>query len=492
MRIVIGSLQHEANTFSPRLTDLDDFQAGYLYTGQHLLDQLGPRQFEIGGACEVAAADGMTLIPTVACWAMPSGRVRRAAYESLKQTILSGISAAGAIDGMLLVLHGAMVVEDIDDGDGDLLDAVRAAIGMSIPLVASLDLHANITARMVAAADALVGYHTVPHVDHFDTGQRAARLLRRLVRHDARPEPAFRKIPMIAPAEKHDTSRDPMKFLMDQVRQVEDEKGILAAGLYPVQPWIDVAELGWAVVVVSDRNRPLAEYHADRLAKLAWESREAFLVEKVPVAQAVTRALEIAGQPVVLSDTGDVSSGGAPGDSAALLTALIEAGMPCPALLDIVDPPAVRRAIAAGIGTTFSLTLGGAIDTIRQHPVTVSARVAALTDGRFVINGPSLRGYQANLGRTAVLEVGSASIVVHERAEMNIDPALYRAVGLEPLRTKIVQVKSPCGFRAAYEPIAADIMLLDSPGCTTTNFAELGYRRAPRPLYPLDGGMAGP
>jgi microcystin degradation protein MlrC len=492
VRIVIGSLQHEANTFSPRLTDVADFQACYLYAGRQVLDQLGPRRFEIGGACDVAAAEGMTLIPTLACWAMPSGRIRRAAYESLKRTILSGIGAAGAIDGLLLVLHGAMVVEGIDDADGDLLDAARAAIGPSVPLVASLDLHANITARMVATADALVGYHTVPHVDHFDTGQRATRLLGRIVRKDAQPMTAFRKIPMITPAEKHDTSRDPMKYLMDQVLRVEEIPGVLAAALYPVQPWIDVAELGWAVVVVADGDRALAEREADRLAALAWESREAFLVEKVPIARAVARATETAGQPVVLSDTGDVSSGGAPGDSAALLAALIEAGMPCPALLDIVDPPAVERAIAAGVGASLTLSLGGTIDTVRQRAVTVEARVASLTDGRFVVDGPSLRGYQANLGRTAVLEVGNISIVVHERGEMNIDPALYRAMGLEPLHAKIVEVKSPCGFRAAYEPIAAGIMLLDSPGCTTTDFATLGFRNAPRPLFPLDGDAIGP
>lgn len=486
MRIAIGSMQQETNTFSPRPTDLEDFEAGYLYFGRDVIEHLRTRPFEVGGAVQAATDEGIELVPILACWAMPSGRVKRSAYDALKEKLLAGLRAAGPLDGALIILHGAMVVDDIDDPEGDLLTAVRETLGPAIPVVASLDLHANITQRMVDTADGLVGYHTVPHIDHFDTGRRAARLLFKLANQRTRPVIAYRKLPMITPAEKHDTSQGPMQRLMNEVVALEREPGILAAGLYPVQPWLDVAELGWATVVVADGNRALAQEHADRLARSAWTARREFMVAKVPVDVAIRRALEVHGQPVVLSDTGDVSSGGAPGDSAALLAGLLGAGSPCTALLDIVDPPAVHQAYAAGEGATITVSLGGAVDRARQTPVTVTAQVKRLSDGRFTIEGPSLHGYRANLGRTAVLAIGPSSIVVHERGEMNVDPALYRSVGLDPLTAKIVQVKSPCGFRAAYQPVAADIILLDSPGCTTTDFATLPFRRAPRPLFPLD------
>ena len=411
----------------------------------------------------------MTVAPGLAAWAMPWGPVRADAYATLRHRLLDGLRAAqrgGPVDGVLLVLHGAMQARGTDDAEGDLLGAVRREIGPATPLpVASLDLHANVTQAM--AADALVAYHTMPHTDMYETGRavdgpagaggRPGRCGRCL---------AVRKLPLVTPAERHDHRHPPMAPLM--ARTLAPPALPLSVSLCPVQPWLDVPELGWTVLAVADGDRA-AQRAADGLAAAAWERREAFRVPKLTPADVARRAARRRpGRPLVVSDSGDNTSGGAPGDSVHLLRGLLaarRAGGPAgSALLWLAD--AARPAPAWRPGRRR----GGA-DPVPGQQGGRALRPAAAGRGRvervvdpahYVVRGPSWTGSRMDLGTAAVLTLTAAGddaldpvggpplrLLVCARPVMDIDPGLYRCAGEHPEAYQLVQVRSPAGFRAA-------------------------------------------
>jgi microcystin degradation protein MlrC len=482
--VLLANLAQETCSFVQSRHSLEDFRRYYLYAGQEVIQKLRGGGMEIAGIIEVAEEEGIDLVPLLATYGGTGGPVQSAAYTHLREEILAGARRyAAAADGAILALHGAMLTEDLDDPEGDLLAGLREILGPAKPIVCSLDLHAHVTDLMVQHATALVAYQTHPHVDFHDTGVRAMRLLARVLRGEVRPVMAHRKLPMIAPPEQHNTSRPPMGPIMQRVKAAEREPGILAAAIFPVQPQLDIPNLGWSVIAVADGDPVLARARADEIAEMAWQHRRSFLHKRTPVPDALRIARETPGGPIVLADASDGTAGGAEGDSTVLLRALLESPVPGRCLLLVTDPDAVARCAAAGVGVELSLEVGGKLTPAFFQPVQVTGRVRMLSDGRFQMKLPPI---PADRGLTAVLQVGDIFIVLSRKPVYTWDEECYRSVGLFPREAKLVQVKSPGGFRPTYEPFARAIIELDAPGPTDSDVTRLPYRRVTRPLFPLD------
>jgi microcystin degradation protein MlrC len=358
-----------------------------------------------------------------------------------------------------------------------------------VPIVASLDLHAHVTAKMIAAADGLVAYRTCPHVDFVPTGRRALGLVLDAVAGRNRPVMAQRKLRMIAAAEKHDTNHGPMVGVMALAREMETRPGILSVSVTPTQPWLDVRELGWSAIVVADGDATLAQTTADELAWTMWARREQYRVEKVPVADAVAAALASPARPVILADGADSPSAGGYADGNDLLRELVRRGDATDTMLAITDPVAARTAVEAGVGATIRVALGGAIMPAFYTPLEVEATVTAVRDGTYQTELPVR---PADIGATAVLRIGGVSVVVSERKALQLDQSIFHMAGLEPRTARIVQVKSAGGFRGVYEDFAGEIIEMDTPGPCDSDLTRLPFTRIPSPMWPWEADLAEP
>jgi microcystin degradation protein MlrC len=411
------------------------------------------------------------------------GRITRDAFDFFARRIREGLEAAGPIDGLALQLHGACAAEGIDDVEGEQVALCRAILGLDIPIVLGLDHHANVTRKVVEGCTAIVGHRTQPH-DPFDTGRIGTALLIRIIREGLRPVTAWRKIPLLSHQEQFLTSGGPMKAWFDRAREMEADPRVLQASNYPMQPWLDVAEGGWATIVVTDGDRMLAERLADELADLAWSLRDAFQVrEAVPVDEAVRLAEETEGGVVVLSDTGDTVFGGAAGDSNLLLEAMLRLGIKGPALVPMIAPKAVARLAEAGEGATVTLPLGGETATAFFRPIEVTGIVRRVGGG--VIPLTEAHGREIDMGQTVVFETGPVTMLISElRGVAGNVPDVYRAFGVEPSDYKIAVLKTASNFQY-FGPISSRVIRADTRGPGQSDVFTLPWTRLPRPIYPL-------
>ncbi len=493
MRIAIGEFKHEVNTFSPVPTTLDVFRADRILEGPEMLRVLAHTNTEIWGFVEQMAAYPGQVVPLVAANALSGGPLTAETYTYLRDRLLDHLRQAGPVDGLFLALHGATVadVEGGDDVTGLLLREVRKLTGPALPIIATLDLHANVTRQMIDQATALIGYQTWPHIDLADRGREAANLLWATLAGIVRPAMALAKLPMILQVENGQTTSGPMAELLGRVRSWEREGCCLCGSVFLVQPWMDLPEMGCAVTIVTNDDKTHAQILADRLAADMWQRRHDFGVELTSVDAAIDQALQASGKPVVLADSADSTGSGAPGDSTAILARLLDRHVTCRVLLPIVDKEAVQVAFEAGQGATVRLGLGGKIDSLYSRPVTVEGEVVRVGEATFRFKGPVFTGQELAMGPVAVLRVRNIFILVSQRPNWTVDPEMYRSVGLEPTEAQIVVVKSPNQFRAGYGPIAHQILVVDAPGRASANLRSLPFRRLPRPFYPFDQDWPG-
>ncbi len=484
MRIAVAEIAQETDSFSPMVADLKDFETYGLFFGDEIIERMrgvGP----IGGLLDVVAEEreSVVLLPIVRAWASAGGTITSETIEFLTGRLVAGLKEALPLDAIFLSLHGAAASQQDDDVEGFVLEAVRLAVGDDIPIVCPLDHHANITERMVRYADVLVGHETQPH-DPPATGRKAAHIMFRMLRGEIRPTILWHKIPMITPQDQFLTSQGPMKEWFDLAREMERRKGVIDVSPYPMQPWLDVAEAGWSVVVHTDKDEKLAESLADELAEKAWELREQFWEsERVQPSDAVSQAVRADSGLIVLSDTGDSVYGGAPGDSTVILRELLAQKVPCPAFVPVIDPESVEAAQVAGVGAEITIDLGGKVDHIFSRPVNVTARVAATSNG--VTVNLADRGI-CDLRRTALLEVAQLRIVVLDHRCFAINhPVLYTHLGLDISAAKIVVVKTASNFQF-FRRWCKGLIRVDSPGMTQSDLTAFEWKRIPRPMYPLD------
>ena len=341
---------------------------------------------------------------------------------------------------------------------------------------------------MVSQADALVLYHTAPHLDVHETGERGAGVLRRILVGGARPVTAFQKIPMVVPAERANT-QDPSSIsfrFRQSLTALENQPPILAAGLATVQPWMDIPELGSAVLVVTDGAADVARDACATLAAQVWQGRREYLPELIPVAAAVHEAHANADGLYILSDSADATTSGAPGDSNWVLRELVKYDWPQPALVTLVDPETIRNATRLGVGAEITTPLGGKRDRRFSQPFTLTTHVAGLFQARFVMSGHLAKNMPIDMGPSAVLRHHNVLIVVTSRTGPHFAPQLFQAAGIDPFSASVLVAKSPCGFRAAYEAVAKKIMVVQAPGCAPSDFWRYEYGSIPRPLWPWD------
>ncbi|MDA0712107.1 MAG: M81 family metallopeptidase [bacterium] len=484
-RIALGGLYQESHSFSPAPADREQFEAGYLLYGSEIFEALSDNNHEIGGAFQTAHHH--SLIPLVYGATGASGMPLRAGiFNTLCDQLCDRVRASLPLDGVYLAMHGAMACEHIDDATGHVLARIREIVGTRIPIVASLDLHANVTRLMARTANALVGYHTAPHIDQSDTGRRAMSLLLKVLEKNAHPTMAHVQLPMILAPENGMTTTGPFSEVMDMVKSVENMPRVLAASAYPVQPWMDLPEMGCSVLVVTDNDPELGQREAQRIARAFWDRRERFAQDLLSPQDIIRDALTSSGGPHIVSDSSDAPSSGAPGDSTTFLRACLDADIRKMTLINILDPLAVKQAQAVGIGNTFEFTLGASLSSTFYGPIQLTATVRSLSDGKFTNKGPGFRGFEFNMGPTAVLVYQGIHLVVMSLPVIQWDPELYRSQGLDPAAATLVAVKSPAAFRAAYEPLAGKVIILDAPGVCSPNLKGFPWARINRPIYPLD------
>jgi microcystin degradation protein MlrC len=492
MRIATGGIAQETNTFQWEPTTLADFSKGSssVDRGDEILALDGTGGI-YGGIVAKARELGVELIPTTYASAVPGGRVSREAFETFRDEILDGIRAALPVDGVLLGLHGAMALEHDDDGEGPLLTAVRELVGSDVPIVAPLDLHTNLSEQMLTAADAFVGYKEYPHTDMPETGARALEILVSAVRGETRPVMAATKLPLIVPNQTMVTTwQSPLKIAIDRARQLEREPDVLAATVLGGFPFADVPFTGVSTIVVTDGDRELAQRYADELAAICWERRTDFTLRPTPVADAIAEAM--AGEPgdvYVLADIADSGASGTAGDGTAILKGLLEAGARSAAVAQIMDRQAVAACVAAGVGATLSLSVGGKHDGLHGEPVEVTGMVRLIHEGRFPLSGVMGRGSFASRGKTVVLEINGPGGIELQVTELRGHPSdlnYFRSFGIEPTERRILVLKSAAHFRAAFEPIATKVIEVDAPGISSPRLDSFDYQSLRRPVYPLE------
>ncbi len=505
MRIALGQIWQETNTLNPIRTTREDFEAFGVSRGDEMLRQMANTN-ELGGFIQSLRKwpENPELVGLVRLPAWPAGTATAETFEWIKQEVLAALAKALPVDAVLLALHGSMAAEQHPDVEGEILQAVRELVGPAIPLVSTLDLHANITPRMVAAADALVLYHSIPHVDIYETGVRGAAVLRRILVDGARPTTAFVKVPAVFPAEKANSelATGMSAEFKRKVQAWEALADVLAAGLATVQPWLDIPEFGSSVMITTDNNPALAESLCAELASELWARRKEYLPELFTAEEGVQKAMEHPDGLTVLSDAADATTSGAPGDSVWILRELVKHDWPRPVLVTVVSPEVVQQAEALGVGAEHSFSLGGVRDNRFGTRIDFAAKVERMFDAQFTLSGHIGKNLPINMGRCAVLKQCRLSlrestpfrgakgdnvvVIVTSRSGPHFAPELFQAAGYDPFSASVLIAKSPCGFRAAYAARAAQIFSIRAPGCAPSDFWNYEYRNIPRPLWPWD------
>jgi microcystin degradation protein MlrC len=472
MKIVAARLNHETNTFSPLATKLSAFGPDGPMFGRAAYDSARDTRTGLGAFIDMAQARGDEIAVAVNATANPSGIVDGAAYERLAGSIVEAVR--GGCDAILLDLHGAMVAEVADDGEGELLRRIRA-VAADVPLAVALDLHGNITEAMVDAADVLVGFKTYPHVDMYDTGVHAARLLFGWLDGGPRPRVAWAQPPLLSHTLRSATGEGAMQRAVQRARQMEAD-GLLAATVFAGFSLADIRDAGVSIVTVG-RDQREAQQAADRLARQVWAERDGFVYRSEPLADSVARArrLRQPGRPVLLLDHGDNVMSGGTCDTTTLLEECLRQGMSGIGVGPLADAATVAQAFAAGAGSRIRVSLGNKVP-----------QGLPLGDGRFRISGPIYTGETWAMGRTAVLAHEAFTAVVSERPMEPLDLAVFESVGVDPRAFDWLLLKSRMYCRPTFVPIAAGLVECDSRGVCSSDYALFGFSRLRRPVYPLD------
>ena len=485
--IAIGGIMHESNTFSRVPTDRAAFESGRLIFGNDILDIWGESHHEVGGFIEGASLYDWDLHPTLMAAATPAGRVTNAFFDEIVTELIQRIQSIPNLDGVLLALHGAMVVESYPDGDGEVLRRMRRALGTNFPIVSTLDHHTNVSEQMVAESTALVIYKTNPHIDQHQRGLQAAEILMRTVRGEIKPTQALAKPPMIFNILHQYTSVEPMYSILQEAAELETRSNVLAANIAAGYPYADVHEMGPAAVVVTDNDLQLAQAEAERLSNMLWNVRNQLDINLPDAAAAVTRAIESEAHPVILVEMGDNIGGGSPGDSTFIVNELLRQGADGFVCI-LYAPQEVEACIRAGVRGEVDLTVGGKSDDLHGSPVSIRGRVRLIHDGYYEETEPRHGGqrYQ-DQGITAVVELeGKNLIVLTSKRQVPFSLHQLLSLGIDPQRMKHIVVKAAIAYRAAYEPIAGKIIEVDTPGLTAVNPLHFTYQEVRRPIFPLD------
>ena len=484
-RIAIAECKQEVSTFNPVPSRYSDFRR---VRGQAVLDYHHSVREEVGGALSVFdASDNAELVPAYAASANTSGGVLAdESFNQLSDEFLNSLAGSGRIDAAYFSLHGAMQAENENDPEGYLLQEARRILGEEIPFVVSLDLHGILTDRMLEHSDAVVAYHTYPHVDFFETGARAANLLLKIISGQIRPVTARVKIPALVRGDELVTETGSISECIRLAQEIEAYETGLSAGVMWGNPFTDVPELRTNSFAVMDGDETAAAEHAVDLASRFWNHHAKMRVPLANLEEAVRQAVAFTSGTVVMMDAADATSSGASGDSNAVLWEAVRQGYRGRLLAPVVDPAAVRKAMAAGVGATIRTAVGGSLDPARYQALEVEARVRSLSDGKFCSES---FGWRWDSGNTAVLEADNATLVVGTHPVSLFDRSWFYANGQNPKDFDMVVVKSPHCEPQMFADWCGKLINVDTPGSTSANLDSLGHKICGRPIFPLDDGV---
>lgn len=482
-KIAFGGIMHESNTFSSTLTD---FHAFSKTIGVDIVSTWKDTHHEIGGFIDCCEKQNVIGIPTIMATATPAGPVTDDAYEKLTDILIQKLNSIQDLDGILLALHGAMVVESYPDGDGELLKRLRESLGTSLPIVVTLDHHANVSQQMVDNSTAIVIYKTNPHIDQRQRGIQAGELLMRILKEDVNPIQTLAKPPMILNILYQNTSAEPMFSIINRAKQLENNTNILVANVAAGYPYADVSEIGPSFIVVTNDEPQLAQTEANKLSDMLWNVRDQLSLNLPDAAMAVQQAMQSKEHPVILVEMGDNIGGGSPGDSTIILEELIRQKV-TGFVVVLYDPESVQTCINIGVGNDVPLSVGGKADALHGDPVTIQGKVRLIHDGHFIETEPRHGGQKYhNQGLTAVVEADNSLVVLTSKRQTPFSLHQLFSLGIDPKSMQIIVVKAAIAYRAAYEPIAGKIIEVDTPGLTAVNPLHFSYRNVRRPLFPLD------
>jgi microcystin degradation protein MlrC len=492
-RVAIGGILHETHGFAETRTTLADFESQSLYYGQKILEAMTGTRSGTGGMIEGATARGWTLLPTVYGTAMPSGIVTEAAYQTMLQALLERLRAALPLDGILLALHGAMVTEEQLDAESHILAQVRQVVGPNVPMVVELDMHGNIGPRTVELADVLVAFDTNPHIDPHARGLEAVDILAQLLKGEIKPTPAYIYLPLLLAPQMSGTADLPLYAVHERAAEMEAEEAVICICVMAGFPYADTPHTGCSIIVTTDDDPDLAQKYAQELAGILYQNRQVALPHFLTPEEAVAEAMARSKGPVILVDSADNIGGGTPGDGTDALRAMLALDAQEGTIV-LADPEAVAACWEAGQGAELTTAVGGKTDRWHGNSVTVTGVVHALTDGIFTCELPEnhfagFYGATVHMGRTAWLRSGGVNLILTERKTPPFDLAQLRSVGVIPEAQKMIVVKSAVAYRAAYLPIAAGVIEMDTAGLCTANLARFPYQHLPRPIFPLDVGI---
>lgn len=491
MKCVVALMQHETNTFSPLATPLTAFASGVGLskppTGQQAIDIYAKADFAFAGMIDVAQAMAAAVSVPIAAYAEPGGKVTDDAFDAIAEEICNAVSAG--CDALLLDLHGAMVTRSFDDGEGELLKRIRS-IAPKLPIAIALDFHTNRTAAIVDNCTVLDGYRTYPHIDMYDTGKRAAESLFQILDQGIATRMCWRTLPMMTHMIKQTPLQQPMKDIMDRAIEAADSDKFLNVAVFGGFPLADIPHVSLSVVALENAQQHNGEALVNALMCMAWNRRQDFIFAPEALSISIKHANSLKQYPVVIADHGDNCGAGGSADDLTVLEAMLTQGMTGILAGPIWDPQAVAIMIDAGEGAQVRLDIGGntSVAAIEQlgHSLACNGIVQKITDGRFTIKGPMQTGLSVCLGRSVVLDIGAAQILVCEQRWEPYDTGCFTHAGIDPLSKQYILVKSRQHFRAGFAPIAKHIILAAGPGICSSDYAQFQFKHLPQPIYPLN------
>ncbi|MBO1073730.1 M81 family metallopeptidase [Roseomonas marmotae] len=484
MRIAIVQVSHETNTFSSELTDQAAFSIRSWIEGAEILRRhRGVRDYIGGMIDEAEALGGIELLPTFAAITSPSGYIRAETWSEIKRRVLAGLKAVAPVDAICLELHGAGIAESTGDIEGDLLRTLRLEFGAALPIAATLDLHGNITERMIDNADMLFGVKEYPHIDMYDRGRDAIRNLDLMVRGVLKPSMALTRLPMVIPTTT--TFHGPLKAVNARCAEWEAKPGIVHCAAYHGFPYGDSPATCVSVIAIADNDEALAQQATRDVADFIWNQRDAFAVSLPGAAEGLETALACPESPVIVNETSDNPGAGAPGDGTWLLAEMLRRNVAGTCFAHLADAEVVAAAHQAGEGARIRVRLGGKVDALHGAPLDVEAEVVMNTRCRFIASTPMGKGGERDYGLSTRLRIGNVDVIVTELKSQLLDDEMLKLHGMPMDRYKVIAIKSSQHFRAFFETAAARIVTVDTPGISTFNFDNFTFRTSVKYLYPL-------
>jgi microcystin degradation protein MlrC len=487
LRIAVTGFHHESNTFAPVPATLEQFIAAGLVDGDELVRVYGESQATLGGFLEIRGMPDTEVVPLFHANLNPMGTITEEAFETLIGRMLEGLKDQGPWDVVLLALHGAAVAAHQHDADGEIIERVRRLVGNDVVIGVALDMHANVSDRMVTNSTVINAYLTNPHVDPRMRGRQVAELAIATARGSIHPTIAFSALPVAINILRQGTEDMPMRELIEVANEMQRRPNVLSVSVFEGFPYADVEELGMSFIVITDNDPALADDLVKSLAMTAWNLRSEFLGHGVDIEEALRRADQSASGPVVLLDVGDNVGGGSPADSTHVL-AVAQRLNTRNLFHSVCDPASVTECEIAGIGARITLKVGGKTDKLHGSPVQITGVIKHLDDGCFEDTGVTHGGFRFfNAGPRALIHTENDQyILLTSRAMGNTSRAELTSAGIDPKSLKVIVAKGVHSPRGAFEPIATEMIQLNTPGCTSADFSSLVYSHRRRPMFPFE------